>query len=748
MTTLTRGLTHPFWSAVLLAAVALAPAPAHAQLGRLRDAARRVTGQAVDRAADAAARRAGAAAEGVIGSPAAGSPAAPADEPAAPTEADVAAYAASAPAAGSAVLFASNFSTDVLGDFPAGFSLGSGTFEVANVRGRKVLRASAFGQIHVELPDDLPDAFTLEFEMAAPNGWGQSVRFQNSPVTYVTLAPSQGGLSGRTNAVSQPASNPGPHRFFPVRIVVDGERVKVYHSRTLVANVPEAELGRSNRLTFDISASQADPVLLSNIRLTAGSPVGGGGNPNYPGPTSGGSPTGGGSTPGYPDTTPVNGGRFDARSVGAMDVELAGPATYDRTDYDQVDLFTITLRSEVDPEHYVELQLTTDAPEATSYTIYVPPRRPGRTPGIDLNRPDHVAGARARVGVGSAVRTFRAGGGYVMLDEVSPGRLRGRFQFTGSTAEGEGATFSGTFDARQPLADVAVPNLTGSMSQTAITTRLADARWAFDDHVYYTGIGELDRFNDQTGNPNGGYFPRRSMQELQRTPNGGFVIQPGYYALDAESYSLSVGAYSPIEGQGYLYAPLAGPAEDAVVTVVRNSVNHPEIPQHDVQRLLWAIVSGLRFDDFPTALKAVSGRLLTPRQLAQIGRCPDLMTGCTYTPTPNGTPGGRAVALAESRLRTLLTDPAATFEELQAAAVRAGDEMGAGSQALTRAQWSEHPAGYWVRYLPQNVGRTTIELYVIQGSPAVGQEFDPAVHVAVPGNSAGQRLLMSARPVQ
>ena len=39
-------------------------------------------------------------------------------------------------------------------------------------------------------------------------------------------------------------------------------------------------------------------------------------------------------------------------------------------------------------------------------------------------------------------------------------------------------------------------------------------------------------------------------------------------------------------------------------------------------------------------------------------------------------------------------------------------------------------------------------VWVPQGSPSVGKEFDPAAHIAVPGNTARQRLIQSGRAQQ
>src|SRR5688572_13556188 len=93
-----------------------------------------------------------------------------------------------------------------------------------------------------------------------------------------------------------------------------------------------------------------------------------------------------------------------------------------------------------------------------------------------------------------------------------------------------------------------------------ITTSLPDARWAVDS---------LDNFTPRDS--------KRSMLTLQRTPNGGFVLQPGFYEMHTQSYCLKAGTHGPGGGDGYLFAPTAGPAEDAVTTILRNSVNHPEI---------------------------------------------------------------------------------------------------------------------------------------------------------------------------
>jgi hypothetical protein len=277
-----------------------------------------------------------------------------------------------------------------------------------------------------------------------------------------------------------------------------------------------------------------------------------------------------------------------------------------------------------------------------------------------------------------------------------------------------------------------IPNILGG--KPPITTALPDAKWG-------------DASKD-------GFVPReesRSLMALQRTPLGGFVLQPGYYQLQTQSYCLKAGTHGPGGGDGYLYAPPKGPAEDAVMSVVRNSVQHPEIEQHDVQALLWAIIARAKFEDLQPQMKATASKLLTPRQLAGLNRnALDVLSGNALTDALGGVPEPlRQIAQAEAQLRQMLTTPGASFAEMERVAVLSGAApLGEGSQSVPSGRWSMHPDGYWVRYIPSGYNSTRVEIWVPQGSPAVGKEYDPATHIAVPGNTARQRLIQSGRSQQ
>src|SRR5215204_2371461 len=267
-----------------------------------------------------------------------------------------------------------------------------------------------------------------------------------------------------------------------------------------------------------------------------------------------------------------------------------------------------------------------------------------------------------------------------------------------------------------------------------ITTSLPDAKW---------GDASKDGFTPREA--------ERSLMTLQRTPNGGFVLQPGYYSMQTQSYCLKAGTHGPGDGDGYLYAPPKGPAEDPVMTIVRNSINHPEIRQQDIQLLLWAIIARAKFEDLSSELKATASRLLTPRQLAALNRTaldilPDSVQQAAIAKAPSGV---RTVLQAEARLRQMLTTSGSSFAEIERVAVLTGNApLGEGSAEVPSGRWSIYPDGYYVRYIPSGYSSTRVEIWVPQGSPAVGKEYDPATHIAVPGNTSRQRLIQSGRPQQ
>jgi hypothetical protein len=267
-----------------------------------------------------------------------------------------------------------------------------------------------------------------------------------------------------------------------------------------------------------------------------------------------------------------------------------------------------------------------------------------------------------------------------------------------------------------------------------ITTSLTDAKWE----------AQLDDafLNNLT--------PRK-LTSLQRTSTGGFVLQQGYYEMHDQSYCLKAGTHGPGGGDGYLYAPTMGPADDAILSILHNSVQQPEIPQRDIQMLLWAIIARSKFEELQTRLKLTAALLLTKEQLAKLNR-----TALNFLPEPamnklkaSAPPAVQAVLEAENSLRQMLSSPSASYAEMEQIAVLAGMVgLGPGSKEVPSGKWSLHPDGYYIRYLPNGYTNTVVQIWVPENAAAIGKEYDPATHIAVPGNTARQRLVQSGREYQ
>ncbi|HEU4390833.1 MAG TPA: hypothetical protein VFV34_23715 [Blastocatellia bacterium] len=278
------------------------------------------------------------------------------------------------------------------------------------------------------------------------------------------------------------------------------------------------------------------------------------------------------------------------------------------------------------------------------------------------------------------------------------------------------------------------PSLSSLMDKQPITTSLPDARW---------GDPSKDGFV-----PPGSPAP---LTSLSRTLAGGFVLRQGYFVMPTQSYCLKAGAHGPGGGDGYLYAPPRGPAEDAVVSIVRNSVRVSDIPQHDIQVLLWAIIARAKFEDLSPSLKATASRLLTPQQIATLNR-----SGLDAVPKPvmqkligEAPAGVRQTLEAESNLRHMLTGGSTAFADIERVAMLTGTApLGEGSIGIPSGRWSLHPDGYYIRYIPSGYSLTRVEIWVPEGSAAVGREYDPALHMAMPGNTARQRLIQSGRAAE
>lgn len=257
---------------------------AHAQLGKLTKAAKQAAGQKAVGALVGNAVSADTAAAGA-GTPAATSAA---KAPNAASESAATSGAAVDPAMskpgegawvnydfvpGERPLFIEDFTADAVGDFPRRITF-KGNMEVAEWQGSRYLRATSASDVALPLGEVLPERFTMEFDYAGVNKYDLEIRFTDAPgdFTKVLIGEWQVGVDGGgIEAMTRPDDTIA-NRFVRVRVLADGAYVKVYVDDRRVANVPNAKLGRADRIWIKVPAHPGivDQVLIGGIRVMAG----------------------------------------------------------------------------------------------------------------------------------------------------------------------------------------------------------------------------------------------------------------------------------------------------------------------------------------------------------------------------------------------------------------------------------------------------------------------------------------------
>ena len=279
----------------LLAAATLAAAPrtAEAQFGRrLKDA---IKHSAEDKAIQKTTETENKAIDSALSGGSNGGGAAPATAASAPAEstgtvtASAGATAAAAPAEelkpgegawanydfkpGDRILYASDFSGDEVGDFPKSMEFKSGALETVEWQGARWLRASQDSKFYLVLPDTLPSQFTMEFDYSIPSNGEVWIYFSPDESRLLSF-----GGQGTATVHNSPAGVDGRGALAKLdadvvrraRVMGDGKYVKVYRDDTRILNVPNADLGRSNKILFYTDATAEKPTLFGNFRVAAG----------------------------------------------------------------------------------------------------------------------------------------------------------------------------------------------------------------------------------------------------------------------------------------------------------------------------------------------------------------------------------------------------------------------------------------------------------------------------------------------
>ena len=204
------------------------------------------------------------------------------------------------------------------------------------------------------------------------------------------------------------------------------------------------------------------------------------------------------------------------------------------------------------------------------------------------------------------------------------------------------------------------------------------------------------------------------MRRLARTSNGSFILQPGLWEGTFESYCLRPATWAPGAGDGYLWARMKGSRANAIGSILRSAAAHPNVPQGDIQMLLWAILSKSRVNDMPPKLQAAARALLPASEISAINTSGlQILTIADRTRLFRGVTGPIRQALdIEAELRYEFSKGNSNYEQIEKIAVLAGAPPAQNRNAIKRGQWARHPGGYFVRYYPDSFAKMKMQVLV------------------------------------
>src|SRR5206468_1480142 len=109
-----------------------------------------------------------------------------------------------------------------------------------------------------------------------------------------------------------------------------------------------------------------------------------------------------------------------------------------------------------------------------------------------------------------------------------------------------------------------------------------------------------------------------SLMDLPQTPDGGFILKPGFYETEFKTYCLEPGTPDPHQGDAYLQGPISGHRKEIVETILLHSRDHQDMDQRNIQLLLWAVVSSSDFNSLSYEVQNDARVLLTPKQIFEL----------------------------------------------------------------------------------------------------------------------------------
>ncbi len=181
---------------------------------------------------------------------------------------------------GDKVIFFDDFSADHVGDLPSHEDVTDGNASVVEIKGHKYLHTTTGATFWIDLPDTLPDRFTIEATYWAPTSGTNSMVIRLGQGTDhpmdVWCYHASGGVEGEgahgQKHSEQDVTGIGDNDFVQCRFSFDKGYVKAYLDSRRVGQLNGLVFTRTNQLQVRLPAApdEQHPTLLTDIRVAEG----------------------------------------------------------------------------------------------------------------------------------------------------------------------------------------------------------------------------------------------------------------------------------------------------------------------------------------------------------------------------------------------------------------------------------------------------------------------------------------------
>ena len=203
-----------------------------------------------------------------------------------------------------------------------------------------------------------------------------------------------------------------------------------------------------------------------------------------------------------------------------------------------------------------------------------------------------------------------------------------------------------------------------------------------------------------------------TLTDADRDDNNLFTLKPGHYKMTLKSFCGKGYTYGPTQGEGYVWGPWKGSKATFIQTLLKSYNAKPEVPQRNVQLLIWSILAKVKPQDMGNEAKSALLALVGEdgMNILKDGAA-DYMTGKVADELyKKASKELRPLLEYDNKIRGLNREANATYADFERLSVlKAPADI---KSEIAGGIWNISPKGYMIRYQPHGYSQTDVEVIV------------------------------------